>query len=83
MDGRVTEFPLPAQGVGPDIAPGPDGAMWFTVFTDNQIGRITGTGDVTLYPVPTALSQPYWLVEGPDHAIWFTELGGNRIGRAS
>ena len=57
--------------------------MWFTVFTDNQIGRITGTGGITLYPVPTPQSQPYWLLEGPDHAIWFTELGGNRIGRAS
>jgi virginiamycin B lyase len=56
--------------------------MWFTVFTDNLLGRITGAGDVTLYPAPTPMSQPYWLVLGPDGALWFTEINGNQLGRA-
>jgi virginiamycin B lyase len=32
--------------------------------------------------VPTAGSDPGYIVTGPDGALWFTETLGNNIGRA-
>jgi sugar lactone lactonase YvrE len=62
------------------IAAGPDGALWFTEYSD-RIGRITTTGVITEYPVPTASSYPRGIAAGPDGALWFTEYVGNNIGR--
>jgi virginiamycin B lyase len=33
---------------------GPDGALWFTEIHGNQIGRITTSGQITEYAIPTA-----------------------------
>jgi hypothetical protein len=79
---------VPADGAEPYpylIAAGPDGALWFTERSDfgNRIGRITTSGNVTQYPVPTPVSNPSGIVAGPDGAMWFTEHGGNKIGRIS
>jgi streptogramin lyase len=38
-----------------EIAAGPDGALWFTKVTANQIGRITTTGTFTEFPAPMRL----------------------------
>ena len=57
---------------------GPDGAIWFTGYSSNEIGRMTPDGVLTdRYPVPTPDSQPYQIVIGPDGAIWFTEIQGD------
>jgi hypothetical protein len=40
------------------IAAGPDGALWFTEFNANQIGRITPAGSITEYAVPTFDGEP-------------------------
>lgn len=38
----VHEFALPTAGGTPaDIVQGPDGALWFTEYSANQIGRIS------------------------------------------
>jgi virginiamycin B lyase len=63
------------------ITVGPDRALWFAGYTSNEIGRLTPTGELSRYPVPTAESRPYHLVTGPDGALWFTEIQGNKIGR--
>src|SRR5438132_88189 len=63
-----------AAGVKPyTIAAGPDGALWFTDPTPNKIGRITTSGHVTLFPVPTAAANAYFIAAGPDGNLWFTE----------
>ena len=47
----------------------------------NQIGRITPTGTITEYPLPTAGSSPGGIAAGPDGNLWFTEhCGGDRSG---
>lgn len=89
--GRFTTFPLPTQDVWPDgITLGPDGALWFTEFYGNAIGRITTFGAVTEYFVPPRLSrdtgnapesQPHDIVIGPDGNLWFGDSDGNKIGR--
>ena len=66
---------------GPDgIAAGPDGALWFTNFSNNSIGRITTAGAVTNY-TGTGISEPGGITAGPDGALWFTNFGNNSIGR--
>ncbi len=42
--GIITEYPIRRQKLGPGIAAGPDGAMWFTENWGNRIGRITKAG---------------------------------------
>ena len=64
-----------------DITLGPDGAFWFTEYGANNIGRITGAGNVTEYAVPTAGGSPNGITVGPDGALWFTEYIGNKIAR--
>jgi streptogramin lyase len=82
MDGTITEFVMPQASRQPDgIAAGPDGAMWFTQWNGNAIGRIAMDGSITEYPVPTAEAGPYLIAAGPDGAMWFTEFQGEKIGR--
>lgn len=79
----IEQFPLPTSGSRPQgIAPGPDGAMWFTERSGNKIGRIATASPHTVseYPLPTAASSPYAIVAGRDGNIWFTEDTGDRIG---
>jgi hypothetical protein len=43
--GTITEFAVPTpDSAVQDIAAGPDGALWFTEFDANRIGRITADG---------------------------------------
>ncbi len=77
--GTVTEFP--ATGASFGITAGPDGNLWFTATGAGQIGRITTTGLVTLFPVPTASSSPFGITAGPDGNLWFTESSTGNIGR--
>ena len=39
----------------------------------DKIGRITPSGTVTEFPVPTANGSPYGITTGPDGNLWFTE----------
>jgi virginiamycin B lyase len=54
-----------------------------------KIGRITPTGVITEFAVPTGrpgektTSDPEGLMVGPDHNLWFVEVVGNKIGRVS
>ena len=50
-------------------------------YTANNIGRITTTGTLPEFPVPTASSDPDGITAGPDGALWFTETAANKIGR--
>jgi hypothetical protein len=76
------EYPVPSGGQNIySITAGPDGALWFTDYDSNQIGRITTSGVTTEYAVPTASSHPYGITAGPDGALWFVESSGNKIGQ--
>lgn len=87
-DGSFTEFPTPNGGKEflRGITVGPDGALWFTdsgscvndncdYLVNGRIGRITVTGQVTIYPVPVPKADPWNITLGPDGNLWFTETG--------
>jgi streptogramin lyase len=64
------------------LTPGPDGAMWFTGYASNRIGRVAvADGAIASGTVPTPFSGPSGIVAGPDKAIWFTEYEGGKLGR--
>jgi streptogramin lyase len=80
--GIITEYVLPTPGSDPyTLVVGPDGALWFTEYFGNKIGRITTDGTITEFALPIPHGSPNSLVVGPDGAIWFTEYQGNKIGR--
>ena len=82
--GAVSEFPVTTASSRPEgIVTGSDGALWFTEFNVNKIGRVTTSGAFTEYPIPTANSSPQGIAAGPDGAIWFTEFAANKIGRVA
>jgi hypothetical protein len=60
------------------IAPGPDGALWFTESTaPGRIGRITTEGDITEYSNGfSSILNPWYIAAGPDGNVWFT---GNNV----
>jgi streptogramin lyase len=88
--GTVTEFPLPASDNGspghPGATPsgitaGPDGNLWFTEFYGRKIGRMSTSGKITQFLLPTPLVRPAGIVIGPDGNLWFTEDNAYKIGR--
>ncbi len=93
-DGKILEYPLPnpdAHAVG--IKAAPDGALWFSEILSappeangiplvNKIGRITTTGVVTEYDLPSPGYRGIWsFAVGSDRALWFTEYYTGGVGR--
>jgi streptogramin lyase len=64
------------------VVVGPDGALWFTRFQDDSVGRIDARGNVRLFTkgITRWNSGPNYITNGPDGALWFTEYR-DRIGR--
>jgi len=54
---------------------------WFTEWSGNKIGRITPSGVITEFTIPTPSSNPGGIAAGPDGNIWFIEQNGNKIGQ--
>ena len=78
---QITEFTTGKNTAPFAITAGPDGALWFTEYQGNKIGRITTTGQVTEYAIPTSNSVPIGIAKGPDGDLWFTEFIADKIGR--
>jgi virginiamycin B lyase len=79
-------FTTPARvssgGFGVGMANGPDGAIWLTEYVNNLIARVTLTGAVTEFPVPSPQSSPYGIISGTsDGAVYFTERSTARVGK--
>jgi len=90
VDGPVTVYPIAppicgAQAYMPtSITAGPDGALWFTTYDANLIGRMTTAGVTTFFPAPLG-GQGTWgnggITAGSDGALWFLANSGAAIGR--
>ena len=70
-----------AGGTPSGITAGPDGNVWFTEGAADTIGRITPSGKISDFPLPTRESLPSGITAGPDGNLWFTEEKANAIGR--
>jgi len=78
-------FPTPTVDSPPHgIAPGPDGAVWFTglpspLRTISAASRRSVTS--TNSPFRRRISQPESIIAGPDGNMWFTEPNAGQIGQ--
>lgn len=78
----MTSLPPPLPGPKATfITAGPDGAMWFAEPGGDHVGRITMTGEITLFPVPPEIGEPGDLVAARG-ALWFAG-SRDRLGRVS
>ncbi|HZY01872.1 MAG TPA: hypothetical protein VFF02_00120 [Anaeromyxobacteraceae bacterium] len=78
---EVSYFPVPA-GAGPhDVAPAPDGTVWYTAQQQGALGRLDpASGKVEQIPLGHG-SAPHGVIVGPDGAAWVTDSGLNAIVR--
>jgi virginiamycin B lyase len=77
----VQYFPVP-DGAGPhDVAPAPDGSVWYTAQGAGALGRLDPkTGAVKQILLGDG-SAPHGVIVGPDGAPWITDGGLNAIVR--
>lgn len=80
--GDVTEFAMPDLAAPYGVTLGPDGNIWVANGGGaNAISRISPTGTVTSFPLPTPGSNPRFIAVGSDRNLWFTQQASNKIGR--
>lgn len=84
QNATVVKYPTPGFHAYRIVA-GPDGNLWVTLpATDNvhdAIGKMSTSGVLTTYPVPTTSSGVLGLAVGPDGNIWFSEEGAHKVGK--
>jgi virginiamycin B lyase len=80
-DERQQVFPLPDGAYPHDVAPAPDGKVWYSAQRNGALGildPVTGQSrEVKLGPK----SAPHGVIQGPDGAAWLTDGGQNAIVR--
>ena len=77
----VRYYDLPSRSGPHDVAPAPDGTVWYTAQRTGRLGRLDPrTGKVDEIPLGR-LSSPHGVIVGPDGAAWVTDGGQNAIVR--
>lgn len=79
--GQTAQTALAALAVPTQLAPGPDGQLWFTCAASGQIGTLAPiTHAPSFVALPDPNSLPGALAAGPDGRMWFTEPGSGKLG---
>jgi virginiamycin B lyase len=78
---RVREYPVPAGSRPHDVAPAPDGRVWYTAQGSGELGRLDPATGKTRHVMLGEGSAPHGVVVGPDEAAWVTDGGLNAIVR--
>ncbi|HKG53595.1 MAG TPA: hypothetical protein VKB04_05005 [Anaerolineales bacterium] len=77
----IQEYPVPAGSHPHDVAPAPDGMVWYTAQNSGALGRLDPTtGEARHIPLGSG-SSPHGVIVGPDGAPWVTDSGLNAIVR--
>ncbi len=79
--GVFTQMSFLASATTSMITTGADGNLWLTEYSSNKVAKVTTSGMVTEYSVPTASGGPYFITAGADGNVWFGEYNSNKIGR--
>jgi virginiamycin B lyase len=78
---RIQEYPVPAGSHPHDVAPAPDGSVWYVAQRLGDLGRLDpATGQIRLVKLGEK-SRPHGVIVGPDGAPWITDGGLNAIVR--
>jgi virginiamycin B lyase len=77
----IQEYAVPAGAHPHDVAPAPDGSVWYTGQRAGNLGRLDPeTGEVRLIDLGPG-AAPHGVIVGPDGAAWVTDGGLNAIVR--
>ena len=78
---QIQEFAVPPGSHPHDVAPAPDGTVWYTSQLTGELGQLDPeTGEVHLIKSGSN-SAPHGVIVGPDGAPWITDGGLNAIVR--
>jgi virginiamycin B lyase len=76
---QVQFFDVPAGAHPHDVAPAPDGKVWYTAQRQGALGILEpATGAVEQVPLGRN-SAPHGVIAGPNGAAWITDSGQNAI----
>jgi len=76
---EVKYFPVQAGDQPHDVAPAPDGTVWYTGQRSGVLGRLDPkTGGIERIALGRG-SAPHGVIVGPDGAAWITDAGQNAI----
>lgn len=77
----IQEYDVPAGTHPHDVAPAPDGSVWYTAQITGALGKLDpATGETRHIPLGAG-SSPHGVIIGPDGAPWITDSGLNAIVR--
>jgi virginiamycin B lyase len=78
---QIQEFSVPPGTHPHDVAPAPDGSVWYTAQISGALGKLDPeTGETRHIPLGSG-SAPHGVIVGPDGAPWITDGGLNAIVR--
>jgi virginiamycin B lyase len=78
---QVSYFNVPRGAHPHDVAPAPDGTVWYTAQAQGAIGVLDPkTGKTKQFSLGPD-SAPHGVIVGPDRAAWVTDGGQNAIAR--
>src|SRR5919204_5125020 len=77
----LQEFLVPRGSRPHDVAPAPDGSIWYTAQGSGELGRLDPKTGATHHIKLGNGSAPHGVIIGPDGAPWITDGGLNAIVR--
>lgn len=81
VEPKLQEYAVPAGSHPHDVAPAPDGSVWYTAQHLGELGRLDPATGETHHIALGAGSRPHGVIVGPDGAPWITDSGLNAIVR--
>ena len=79
--GVTNRFTTPSGDHPTGLTLGPDNNVWFVEF--GHVAKITKTGVITEYTLPSQGIGGNSITTGPDANLWFTEYTANKIGTST
>ena len=78
---QIQEYPVPSGSCPHDVAPAPDGSVWYTAQCTGELGKLDPKTGKTKHIKLGKDSAPHGIIVGPDGAPWITDGGLNAIVR--
>lgn len=76
---QVAYFPVPRGAHPHDVAPAPDGGVWYTAQAQGALGLLDPRTKKTIQIPLGTDAAPHGVIVGPDRAAWVTDGGQNAI----
>src|SRR5690606_30757158 len=78
---ETASFEVPSGARPHDVAPGPDGVVWYTAQGQGALGRLDPATGKVEHIALGGDSAPHGVIVGPDGAPWIPDSGRNAIVR--